>query len=579
MAAKQIDELKQHIAELNNQIVGLKSKQEDDTAEIEQYQSELSECRQTVTAREAQIKELNHSVATADSDRKATSEVHERTLDDYKQQLEQHRVAHEKLHAEIQHHRERAVDHDATLQRVYYDLSHAQAALSAKDEERDELVAQKLGVELSLQEMRAEWEQDRAKLDELEALRHDMEALQAQQSSYMADQERLADMRQGYERILLIKDERIAHLEAQIQKALVRNMRAAEAADDANVAAATSLDDDAPPLLSIHGETLQAELADDYDEDEYPYEPEPLHQSPITATSTEPKEPSAPAVHRALSDITATFSFAPSEAPKLTLYVQESASVSPADLATVALAQHIQEVASVASVDAAPQKLRVSISEVGSTAPAQRSITVSSASIQTDAHELCIAMLPAGSFAISPITPLTVATCTLGTQTHAPLLTSGVVETASIALYPSVPASQNAIAPVMATHEEAPIVHDTTKTSTFSTGVQTTEVLNERAETTPNKVGFLQWFLPMVAIIFGAWLHFYTELSELHSWRTANGRYYGHAYHLGGAYGNGRYLFNMIPIAMSGSGWFSKSMSRAIIMLEGLARTSHTPHY
>ncbi|KAF2030914.1 hypothetical protein EK21DRAFT_64260 [Setomelanomma holmii] len=342
-----------------------------------------------------------------------------------------------------------------------------------------------------------------------------------------------------HDRTLIVKDERIAHLEAQYQKERQRNLNAADAA--ARSAAASPIDEAPPPLPGL-AESLADELdaaSDEYDEFNY----EQIE----------------------LSDITAVYQAAPFTPirPEHSIDVNEAASVAPIDATKPTHTLTVDKVASVTPIDVTKPTLTVSVNEAGSVIPVGRKVNTTS---------LTLRLIDTASIAVSPVDAQLQFTTTS--------------------------ASDIALAPVLVTHEESPFEARPSKTPTANTGAQTTEVAPKPVEpaaqptapvvlvTKPNKLSLLQSILPLIATVLAfLCLMLYTEVQ---AWRTANGVGFGYGnggrYSRSGAYGNGRYLFGFIPIAMDvGNSWwselFAKYASVGITAFEDWAGISYEPLY
>jgi hypothetical protein len=419
-----------------------------------------------------------------------------------------------------------------------------------------------LDLQLRYDSLLKQWEEDQGKIEELEGRVEQVATLEAALKNFEADLAAQQDQLAGHDRTIMVKDERIAHLEAQYQKERQRNLNAADAAADATVAAATSYDNEAPPSLSGLGDSLADELSNDYDEfDDMEF------------------------YTNELSEISTLVDFMPVEPPlqRLSIGVNENVSVSP--------------------IDVAPQRLTIDVNEVGSVMPVERANNVTSASVQTDLQDLATEIVHAASIETAPVTPVVVAATTTSTQTEAPQLTSGVVPTASIAVAPAVPAfntslasitttydeapiealppkiASRSIAPITVTHEDTPVDVRSTKPATTTIGVQTIENPAAAVQTRivevakSNKMSFLQALLPIVAL-FLACLSLW-QYMRLQAWEIAND--------YGGAYGNGRRLLG-IPLAMDvGGTWWTERIatiaSRAITSYEKWAGIEYVPLY
>ncbi|KAH7091402.1 hypothetical protein FB567DRAFT_273797 [Paraphoma chrysanthemicola] len=547
------------------------------------------------------------------------------------QKLENSRDVVEKIKQDLEHEKAAGAERDAMLNKAYADLKDAHNARLAALKAKDDMELQQRDTEMQFQDLHKQFEEERIRNEELEGKLHQIEQLDADNEGLQADIERLHEMIAEHDRTLIVKDERIAHLESQFQKERQRNLNAADAAA---AAAATSPIDEAPPILPGFAESLADELnaaSDEYDEFHYalndysdifftadlaPIEPtRPDYSSTVSeAASVAPRDAIAPKLTRS---VVQAGSVTPIDAvkPRLDIHTDEAASVTPIDALRPELTVSVNPAGNVTPIDAIEPKLSLSVNEAGSVAPFERQTNTSSASAQTDAQDLTTEILHAATHEISPFTPTAIATTATSTQTDAPQveqassgaqtvtpqLTSSVIDSTMIAVAPVEAEHQRTtitLAPVTVAHEEAPLDPRPTESSTASTSAQTTEIVVEPSEpvttpantivleSKPRKLGILQTVLPILAAVLAFFcLMLYTEVQ---AWRTANGVGFGYGHggsnRRGGAYGNGRYLFGIIPLAMNvGNNWWSeliaKYSSLGITAFEQWAGISYEPLY
>jgi hypothetical protein len=149
-----------------------------------------------------------------------------------------------------------AADIRANLDTAYADLTHKAGTLQRLRKEKDDADAALFGVKLQLQDAHADCQQLLKRVDELEALKPAIEALEQEKATLQADYEDTLEKLNDHDRIVLVKDARNAYLEAQLQKALTSAARArdeqnkAEAAADPTTAEPTSI----PPAGSLEEE-------------------------------------------------------------------------------------------------------------------------------------------------------------------------------------------------------------------------------------------------------------------------------------------------------------------------------------
>jgi predicted nucleic acid-binding Zn-ribbon protein len=360
-----------------------------------------------------------------------------------------------------------------------------------------------------------------------------------------------------------------------------------------------------------------------------PVEPASRPASTIDVNETvsiAPIESVSPKLGFALNEVGHVASIEPASPPKLSIDVGETGSVSPMESFSPKLSLAFNEVghvtsvepaslpnlridvnetASLSPVDSVPPKLTVALNEIASVSPIERTVNTTSASAQTDTQDLTTEILHTTMLETSPIAPLEITTSTTSSQTEASKLCSIVVDAASVAVAPVEaergPASNATITPITVAHEldpiESPISEPSTtlKVATVSTAVQTSAAPENPVSTATaplvlapkhNKITFLQsLFAILMALLTYYCLKLYTENQ---TWRYANGVGYnygsGSSYNHNGAFGNGRYLFGVIPLAMDigGSSWseqFAKLVSMGISSFEDWAGISYAPHY
>ncbi|KAH7081391.1 hypothetical protein BKA63DRAFT_588846 [Paraphoma chrysanthemicola] len=616
--------------------------------------------REQVSSEQKQTAILQAQLEKSDQDRQSL-----------KKDVESTRAVTERTKQDLEHEKTAGAERDAMLNNAYADLKDAQNARLAALKAKDEMELQQRDIELQLQDLHKQFEEERIRNEELEGKLHQIEQLDADNEGLQADIERLHEMIAEHDRTLIVKDERIAHLESQYQKERQRNLNAADAAA---AAAATSPIDEAPPTLPGFAESLADELdaaSDEYDEFHYeqndysdiffvtdfaPIEPpHPNYSFNVSkAASVAPVDAIAASLTLRVDEsgsvtpidavkpkldihMDEAASVTPIDAtrPELTLSVDEAGNVTPIDAIKPTLTSSINEAGSVAPIDAPRPELTLSVdeagnvtpvdaikptltffvNEAGSVAPIERRINTSSASAQTDAQDLTTEVLHAATYEISPFTPTAIATNATSTQTDAPKieqassgaqtvtpqLISSVINNTMIAVAPVEADPQRttiSLAPVMVAHEEVPLDPRPNESSTASTSAQTTEIVtkptepataptnNVVLESKPRKLGILQTILPILA----AALAFFCLMlyAEVQAWRTANGVGFGYGHggssRRGGAYGNGRHLFGIIPLAMNvGNNWWSELLAKysslGITAFEEWAGISYEPLY
>lgn len=580
---------------------------EDSYNTIGRLQTEVGELKATIKQQREEISKA----ADATSNSNTQLERANKELETHKQQLQQFRNTVEKLKSEVEHEKAIAEENERFLNKAYADLSDANNTRRNLIKAKDDIEAEKKEKELESDDLRQQWAEAQARIEQLEEEQAAIEQLDTQNQGLEADIERLTGTIADHERTLIVKDERIAHLESQYQKERQRNLHAATAtaaaADAAAIAATTSPTSEAPPSLpssSTHTahDSLATELSqledDEYDEIHY-----------------EPNE---------LSDITAVADFAPIELasrPDNTIHVEQAVSVAPVERQVKTASASVQtdaptfsqltptatvDISPIAPVEPAPPALSsnvvghaaIAVSPIEPAPPALTSSVVEEAAIEVSpiepvAPRLTSHLVDTASIAVSP------------TEVAVPRLSSHVVDTAFIAVSPVEPEQENirasdaniSLGPIVVTLEEEPVEARFSQRPTTSTGAQTTEIPAEANATPaapvvfasepkkPGLLGLLQRWAHTIIISLLALICLLLWL-ELELWQTANGVGYApdDAGSYTGAFGNGRYLFGFIPLAMDiGDSWWEEQLARyssmAVTVFEEWAGISHDPFY
>ncbi|KAF2134785.1 hypothetical protein P153DRAFT_392100 [Dothidotthia symphoricarpi CBS 119687] len=451
-------------------------------------------------------------------------------------QLDKLRTHIDKLHDDVSTERDVARQNESLLSKAYAELEQTKAARNTVVVARDEALAAEHGRRLEIADLIAEMQelnQDNAQL------RQDMEAIdevEKQNAGLQQDLEDLRDQMHGHDRTVLVKDERISHLEKQLQKERQRTL----AADDAAAAAAAAakavmspVNEPLPVYTSTVGDSLEDELAasSDYDADSVYDAIESLDFSLIRYVDVQPVEPP-----------------------------------------TLEFGIHVEEAASVV--------------------PVARRITITTESVdtgsQTDTPPAPVASAPHLTASIISAATITIAPV----EAQEPVVTEFERKpTATIAVQTNFTNPMVHDVPIDIMDEEPPL-EAPTKRPTSSSGTQTdksqpapptTTAITTKSSVSSSR-GFSRWLLPIAAIILSIFcLRLYTEVQR---WRTANGIGYGYddAYSRGGAYGNGRKIFGLFDVAMHiGNSDFSESIARAMSVVitryEDWAGIDHVPHY
>ncbi|KAL1794285.1 hypothetical protein ACET3X_007706 [Alternaria dauci] len=318
-----------------------------------------------------------------------------------------------------------------------------------------------------------------------------------------------------------------------------------------------------------------------------------LRMNEQTSVSTEPVEPARDIL--SLDDVYDVVSFAPER---------------PAPVAST-IARY--EIANFAPKELSLPPLTVDVAEAASTRPVARQTTSAEFSTQTDAPATTNNLstqtdAPTTTDLATQTDALVVATAESSAQTDAPALTSQFLTHAVLATTPMEPSTQtvtakpnNHITPVIVTREikpveQAPPEPEPERPNTATEGQALTNngtaEQHAMAKTPPvvatrfRKAGLTGWIPMLFAVLFAVWS--LVLQAELAAWKNANGVGFGSGYgnvaSRSGAYGNGRYLFGVIPVGMNnGNSWVTEQIARrmsvAISLFEDWAGIVNEPLY
>jgi archaellum component FlaC len=612
------DEKQTRINELENEVAGLKRKQEHDTATIEGYQHEVARYENSVKDLKSKLRTENDKAEATERQYAVERDGAADSIAQSAEQIRQLEATAQKLRDDVDHHKVAAADNLSLFHRAMADTQHVKDALDAALQAKDALEEQKVKVELEHADLLAQWHEAQAQLEEHAESEAQFADYRLDHENMLADYERQNNATADTDRTIIVKDLRIQELEQQLQREKQRNMNDADAADEANIAAATSPLHETPPAHSVFSDSLEDELNGDYDGYDYiDHEPVELALSNITETSTAPVEPAYPTLDFYLN---APVSVTPVEPvrPELAVYTYEAVSVPPKDAVAPTLTRSVNEVGSVTPVEPLHPELAFYMNEPVSTAPKDAVAPMLSLSINevgsVVAQDIVPPMLTFSDNTtildcspVAPAAPIATPMATTSTQTQAPQLTYRVVDSASTAVAPIAPAlnlstsqitllhedipvealpapamattpivvtyeevpveaslaDSLASSPVMVTHEEAPLevipALDLPKSSKANGTAFPTAPITQVARPTwfTSLRGLLHALLPFFTI--GLMLLSLYLYSELDAWRTANGvGYYGNGgqYRRGDAYGNGIYFggFSFIPLTKDEGG-------------------------
>jgi predicted nucleic acid-binding Zn-ribbon protein len=362
------------VQELETEIFDLRKERDNDKDVIEDYQIRLQDLRTAIESKESEVTNKNRELAQAKQEKEDVKKEHENTTKDLNKQLERLQADYDKLRDNVDHHEHRAAHSESMLNRAYAEQETLREAYTAELKAKHDLEAQKLDLQLRYDSLFAQWQEDQEKIEELEGRDDMVEAYEAQQRDFERDSMGQQAMIAEKERKIIVKDERIAELEDQLQRERHRNLSAADAAAEATVAAATSYADEAPPSLSGFGESLADELSEDYHDDHSNYEPYYEQQDSPRYFQVADIGPALPAVQPlTLDDVSEHFSIAPKDvlSQLLTLNFNKNTSIAPKDIPTPEFTiGGVSEYMSVAPRDIPLQSLTIEdVSEYISIAP------------------------------------------------------------------------------------------------------------------------------------------------------------------------------------------------------------------
>jgi predicted nucleic acid-binding Zn-ribbon protein len=526
---------------------------------------------------------------------KAHLEEKTKEADTLKNQLDtSFRHAHT-LEKDLEHEKAAAAESASILDAAYADLNHATDKYLVISKAKDVIELQQTDTQLQLDDLRAQWEEDQAKIEELEEHVQALHKLEETISGLQSDLDSLHETIADHERTLIVKDERIAHLENQYQKERQRTLNAADAAA---ATAAASPTDEPPQTFTGLAESLADELEAASDDAEFEYEHlEHLELSDVTAIAD--LAPIEPIYHPWLVHVTEAASVIPivPAIPKLSTDINEAANVTPID--------H-QVTTTSASAQTDTQRLTVGLLnsatlDIAPIAPVDIATTTTSTQTDTPRVEtpsLTTVLIDPTTLDISPIAPVETPTTTTSTQTDALKLTTNIINTAAIAVSPvNAPQKQTPttplncnIVPVTATFEMSPLKayphNKTTSEANHTTELAAPPSSPVHISTKPHKINWLQWLSSVLVLVLAYYCFF--MYMELEAWRTVNGVGFGNGkggpHTRSGAYGNGRHLFGVFPVAMDvNSLWMPEVVTKyaavAITRFEDWAGISYVPHY
>lgn len=331
----------------HDRLVGL----QDELKKSEDYSDELLKKN-----KELNVKIINNEYAIIELGKQAEAKD---------KQLEELSVIVDKLNQHVANEKSSMASTEAALARANADLrSHTDAYKSAqKAAEEHEVRAFK--TQLEFDDLKQQWQETQHEKEELEQRMAIIDELEHQVMALQNDVDNHHEQSADYERTLMVKDERISHLEAQVQKLAYQNMAATDAA---HAAAATSPIDEPPHPFQTLGDSLEDELNAAADDGESFYE-HLGHSDILEIIDIEPIEPTPAPTSTTI--VREAGSIAPIDATRaeLSTYIEQVTSVSPRAMTHPNLSLHVNEAGNVAPVDSSKPELTVHTKEAGSVSP------------------------------------------------------------------------------------------------------------------------------------------------------------------------------------------------------------------
>jgi hypothetical protein len=263
---------------------------------------------------------------------------------------------------------------------LHADNVQLQQAYEAIARERDDVLVQCKDKELQFEDLHDQWQKAEERIAELEDVL--TEHVKFEENNDL--QGDIAELKAEHERTLRtidVKDERISHLEALLQKEKERNLHHAD--ETARAAAASPVDDDRH--IGSMGDTLEHELSM-LDESEWvepePSDYEPAYAPPSTthifvAASTEPVAVQVPTNAIAVREAASVEPRQADPAPTSTVHVHQAASTEPVAVIVPVHAIAVREAASVKPQNPAPAPpSTVNVKHAASTEPKAASVPI-----------------------------------------------------------------------------------------------------------------------------------------------------------------------------------------------------------
>jgi hypothetical protein len=363
------------VSELETELENVRAQKVKDDNTIEALEIDLQECKKTIRDKDSEIAKVE---GLGEQNKRQVANIkleYEKTTGYLKHDNERLQTENQKLERDVHYHNDRAAHSESMLNRAYAEQENLREAYNTELKAKHEIEAQKLDLQLRYDSLFEQWQEDQRTIEECQDQAEELKAFEASQREFERDLAGQQAQSAEKDRKIIVKDERIAELEDQLQRERHRNLSAADAAAEATVGAATSYDNEAPPSLSGFGESLADELSEEYHSDQHSnYEPYIEQQDEPVYLTVADLAPVAPAIEPlTLDHVSEHFSIAPQDVPlqSLAYQINENTSTSPILPASQPLTlDHVSEHFSIAPQDVPAPTFTISrVSEYMSVAP------------------------------------------------------------------------------------------------------------------------------------------------------------------------------------------------------------------
>ncbi|KNG46293.1 hypothetical protein TW65_86030 [Stemphylium lycopersici] len=285
----------------------------------------------------SKVNSLRADLAKAENaEREANYELEKsrQALKEEKDHLEELQAQIYRLEKDIEHEQAATKDAEGRVEVLYTDLDQKSFAHRSALDDRDNALADLKDKELQYEDLERQWQECEDRIAQLEAEKEDAQFAVNAAADAESDQARLREQIADLERTIMVKDERISHLEMQVQKERQRNYNNADAIARSLAASPVEEDDH---YGAIGFDSLEAELSM-VDDEESVYEPEPNDYSKISETllTWSPIAPALQPPSKLHTQDAASISPRAPKVPLLTTDVRQAGSLEPREPAPVA---------------------------------------------------------------------------------------------------------------------------------------------------------------------------------------------------------------------------------------------------